>query len=162
MLFLLDKLKEIATAIINYYNLLNAANFSNEVNATNGFSAIGNTTVTSINDVFQSSNYSIEGERLAGGGFNTTRTSIGGLTIGKSYAVKLMIKKDSANVSDTWLFAWGGITQTINQTIANTTYQETIVNVTMSATVLDITIYPSVGGEAGSKYQLAWIIINEI
>lgn len=128
----------------NLYTLPNAANITNEVNATTGWS--GPASVASVTDNPQSGTYSIRittnsnGNRYSA--FNFTAT------VGTVYNISIWARRGTTN-SNSAFSNWQGFSGFIETSIPNLNWQEYTFTLTATSTSPQIRVYASTGGPAG-------------
>ena len=139
----------------NLYTLPNAANITNEVNATTGWS--GPASIASVTDNPQNGTYSLRittnsnGNRYSA--FNFTAT------VGTVYNISIWARRGTNN-SNSAFSSWQGFSGFIETSIATTGWLEYTFTLTATSSNPQIRVYGSTGGPAGRTAYVDAITIT--
>ncbi len=146
------------------YSTSNAANISNEVNATADWEAHGQTTVNSVTDIDGLSNYSIEITRGSSSGFNAAQiTAISGLENGKEYNLIVRARKDVNNQSNGQINYWDGVVGNLSPFVINTTtYKDYVLTFTSDGSGFSFSAYGCSCDTVTDKIYISSISLKEV
>ncbi|MDO5969002.1 fibronectin type III domain-containing protein [Flavivirga aquimarina] len=145
------------------YTLSNAASTLNEVDGTTGWTAHGETTVTTATETDGTSNYSIVVRRGSQYGYNAATNQVQNLTNGVEYTITIRARNDVGNIGSGLITSWSGVTSNLPSiTVSSTTYQDYTMTFTSDGSDFSFSTYGCDCTNNDDKVYISSISITEV